>query len=170
MLIKKKTGHKSTEMIEADIRYGFSKIMSQSQPIYSITINNKLFKTTKELRFTLTNLFFNRIRKYYKFEDDILNYFFVIEYPEVLSRGNFMIDDINVHCHILLASRLSEETLKFYIEMIFDNKSILEKEWYKIEPIHNREDKNLLIDYLVKQAHLFTDDNYNYKINITNSK
>ena len=24
MLIKKKTGHKSTEMIEADIRYGFS--------------------------------------------------------------------------------------------------------------------------------------------------
>ena len=165
MLIKKKTGYKTTEMIETDMRYGFSKIMSQNQPIYSITINNKTHKTPKELRFTLTNLFFNRIRKYYKLEENILNYFFVIEYPEVVSRGNFMIDEVNVHSHIILATRLSEETLKYYIETIFDDDDeVLEKDWYKIDPIHKREDRNSIINYLLKQLPLFTDDNYNYKI------
>jgi hypothetical protein len=165
MLIKKKKGYKTTEMIESDMRYGFSKIMSQNQPIYSITINNKTHKTPKELRFTLTNLFFNRIRKYYKLEENILNYFFVIEYPEVVSRGNFMIDEVNVHSHIILATRLSEETLKYYIETIFDDDDeVLEKDWYKIDPIHKREDRNSIINYLLKQLPLFTDDNYNYKI------
>ena len=162
MLIKKKTGYKTTEMIENDMRYGFNKIMSQNLPIYAISINNKTFTSTKELRFTLTNRFFNKIRKCYKFEDTILNYFFVIEYPELLSRGNYMIEDINVHCHIILATRLSIETLKFYIEMIFENE---QEEWYKIEPIHRRDDKMTMIDYLLKQLPLLTDDNYNYKIN-----
>ena len=75
-----------------------------------------------------------------------------------------MIEDINVHCHIILATRLSEETLKFYIEMIFDNKQEEQKEWYEIEPIHKRDDKMTMIDYLLKQLPLLTDDNYNYKI------
>ena len=75
-----------------------------------------------------------------------------------------MIDEVNVHSHIILATRLSEETLKYYIETIFDDDEVLEKDWYKIDSIHKREDRNSIINYLLKQLPLFTDDNYNYKI------
>ena len=51
------------------------------------------------------------------------------------------------------------------VNLLIDKGIISEKEWYKIEPIHDREDKNTFIDYLLKQVPLFTDDNYNYKIN-----
>jgi len=164
MLIKKKSGPKTTEMIEADIRYGFNKIISQNNHIYFITINNKTFLTPKELKFSLTNLFFNRIRKDYKYMSNVLNYLFVIEYPEKVSRGNMIFEKIEVHTHIIIETNLTEETLKFYIETIFKKDEVKEKNWYDIQRIDLRNDKTNLVEYFVKQKNLFTDENYNYKI------
>ena len=74
VLLKKNNAPKTTQMIEDDIRYSFSKITSQNNPIYSITINDTGCKTTEELRFILTNKFFNRIFKDYKNSFEKLNY------------------------------------------------------------------------------------------------
>lgn len=58
---------------------------SQNNPILSITINDTDCKTKEDLRFHLTNKFFNEIHKDYNKTFEILNYLFVIEYPTKVS-------------------------------------------------------------------------------------
>jgi hypothetical protein len=159
LLKKKKSGFKSIQMIEDDIRYGFNKIMSQNERIYHFTISDTHICSVEELRFILTNKIFNSIHKDYKNSFETLNYLFVIEYPEKVSRGNFIPDSCEVHTHIVLSTSLSPEQVNFYI------KTTLKKYDVFYERIDNRNDKYNLINYLLKQKELFTDSNYNYKIN-----
>ena len=158
VLLKKNNTPKTTQMIEDDIRYGFYKITSQNNPIYSITINDTGCKTTEELRFILTNKFFNRIFKDYKNSFEKLNYLFVIEYPTKVSMGNQIPDNCEVHTHIVLETTITPQHLEYYIQTTFRTPNIY------IEDITKRNDKTNYVNYLIKQKDLFTTDNYNYKI------
>ena len=158
VLLKKNNTPKTTQMIEDDIRYGFYIITSQNNPIYSITINDTGCKTTEELRFILTNKFFNRIFKDYKNSFEKLNYLFVIEYPTKVSMGNQIPDNCEVHTHIVLETTITPQHLEYYIQTTFRTPNIY------IEDITKRNDKTNYVNYLIKQKDLFTTDNYNYKI------
>ncbi len=164
VLLKKKNTPKTTQMIVDDIVYSFHKITSQNNPIYSITINDTGCKSTEELRFVLTNKFFNRIFKDYKNSFEKLNYLFVIEYPTKVSMGNQIPDSCEVHTHIVLETTITPQHLEYYIKTTFRTPNIY------IEDITKRNDKNNFANYLIKQKDLFTIDNYNYKICILNKK
>jgi len=158
MLLKKKKGFKTTQTIKDDIIYSFNKILSQNHPIYFITISDTDMKSSEELRFTLTNKIFNKIHKDYKNSFEVINYLYVIEYPEKVSRGNMLIDNCEVHTHIVIETTLLPQQIRYYIETTFAKPNIDEKR------IDNRPDKSNLVNYLIKQERLLTDDNYNYKI------
>jgi hypothetical protein len=159
MILNKKKSIKTTQMIANDIVYSFNKLTSQNNPILSITINNTNCKTAKELRFNLTNRLFNKIHRDYK--QETINYLFVIEYPTIISMGNFIPNSCKPHTHIILETTLPIEVINKYIITIFE---ISNKEDVYIEDITNRDDKKNYINYLTKQLKYFTDDSYNYKI------
>ena len=158
LLNKKKGGFKTIQIIEDDIRYGIKKIMAKNNPIYHFTISNTDVYSAKQLRFILTNKIFNRIHKDYKKSYEFLNYIFVIEYPEKVSRGNLIPDDCEVHSHIIIETSLLPQQIDFYIKTTFRNSDVFS------ERIDKRNDKHNFVNYLLKQKHLFTDNNYNYKI------
>jgi hypothetical protein len=158
MLIKKNNTPKTTEMIVDDIRYSFHKLTQQSNPILSITINNTGCKTKEELRFLLTNKFFNRIHKENNNTLEILNYLFIIEYPTKVSMGNQIPENCDVHTHIILDTTLTSKQIEYYIQTTFKNPNIY------TEDITKRNDKLNYLEYLTKQKHLLTIDSYNYKI------
>lgn len=160
MLIKKNKAHKTIQMIENDIRYGFSRIMLQKESIYHLTISNTQIYCPAELRFKLTNKLFNSIHKDNLKTNAKVNFLFVIEYPEKVSRGNYIPENCEVHGHIVLSTTLAPQQLEYYI------KSTFIKPDFQFEKINYRKDKNNLVNYLVKQKHLFTNQNYNYKIEI----
>jgi hypothetical protein len=162
MLLKKKNTPKSTKMIVDDIRYSFNKIMSQNTPILSITISDTHCKSQEELRFCLTNKFFNKIYNDHKLNNTEINYLFIIEYPEKLSRGNMVPDNLNVHTHIVLGTTISERIIKKYINDVFANSDSY------VEDITKRNDRFNYVNYLTKQSHnnYLTNDSYNYKIKI----
>ncbi len=160
MLLKKKNNPKTTQMIANDIRYSFQKLTSQNNPILSITINNTDCKTAEELRFNLTNRLFNKIHKDYKQTPEIINYLFVIEYPTKVSMGNLIPESCIPHTHIILETTLPKNIIEYYIQSTFRNVDVY------IENITKRDDKLNYANYLIKQIHILTDDNYNYKIKI----
>lgn len=166
MTITKKRGTKTPQMIESDIIYGFNKIMSQKRPIYFLTISNTRFTEPKHLQF-LIRTFFNKIKNDYRFSFEKTNYLYVIEYPEKVSRGNMMVDDCRLHTHIILETDLRPDVIEYYSKTIFQNDEVLYSydDWYVLEKISDRNDKNLLINYLLKQMEMFNDLNYDYKIN-----
>ncbi len=168
MLVKKKNTNKTTKMIVDDMNYSFTKIIAQNDPILAITITNTGCRSQEELRFQLTNKFFNRLHKDYKETLNTLNYLFVIEYPEKLSQGNMIPDNLNVHTHIVLGTTLSKSIIIDYIKNTFKKLIDFDKDIY-IEDITNRNDKHNYINYLTKQSMInnyFTNDSYNYKINL----
>lgn len=162
MIIKKNNSPKTTQMIVDDITYSFSKLTSQNNPILSITINNTGFKTAKELRFQLTNKFFNKINTDYKDNDAIINYLFVIEYPTKVSMGNLIPDNCLPHAHVILETTIPENEIEIYIKKTFDNPYVF------IKDITKRCDKLNYLNYLTKQRRILTTDNYNYKIKLLN--
>jgi hypothetical protein len=161
MILKKNNSPKTTQMIEQDIRCSFRKIITLNNPILSITLNNTDCRTAKELRFNLTNRLFNKIHKDYKQSFEVLNYLYVIEYPTIVSMGDFTPNSCKPHTHIILETTLPIEVIKEYIITIFKIKG--KKDIY-IEDITKRNDKSNYVNYLIKQKDLFTIDNYNYKI------
>lgn len=166
MTISKKKGTKTPQMIEDDIRYGFNKIMSQKRPIYFLTISNTLFKEPKHLQF-LVKSFFNKIRKDYRYTYEKTNYLSIVEYPEKVSRGNLVPDDCMVHTHIIVETDLLPDTIEYYANMTFNNNRVLKSlnGWYDLRKVSDRNDKDTLLNYLLKQKDLFDDCSYDYKIN-----
>lgn len=168
MLIKKKNYSDNPQKIETDIIYGFNKIIRQNLPIYFITITKKEFEVSTEfdktssLSFYLKNILFNRMRKDYLNSYEIINFLFVIEYPETVSRGNHIPDNCDIHAHIVLATTINKQHIEYYIETTFNRPDI------DIKRIDNRNDKSNLSNYLLKQnkKKLLTCENYNYKIEI----
>ena len=100
MITKKKKGEiTDTFKVVDDIIYGFDCLISQTQKnetksnIIKFDINYTNSKHTKDLHFKLTNKVFNSLHKQFYYEK--LNYLFVIENNEILSRGNYLIDDLD---------------------------------------------------------------------------
>jgi hypothetical protein len=165
MTITKKRGAKTTEIIESDITYVFNKIISQKSPIYFLTISNTRFTEPKELKF-LIRTFLNKMLNDYKYSFEKINYLYVIEYPEKVSRGNMMPENCYLHTHIILETDLRPDVIFHYANIFFYNKEVLYKSkgWYDLKNITNRDDKIYLTDYFLKQKKIFDDLNYDYKI------
>jgi hypothetical protein len=164
MIITKNKTLKTTESILIDIRYGFNNIIAQNHPIYNITINNTGCKTKVELRFYLTNKLFNKIKNVYKDSDEVINYFFMIEYPTKVSIGNQIPETCEVHVHIVLGTTLTDQTIKNFIEDTFPKLKGTDKIY--IKDITKRDDKQNFVNYLTKQRNYITIDSYNFKIKI----
>lgn len=170
-LIKKTKYFTDTKDIEKDLRYAFNKLIYQDKfPVkhnktLSITITHTNSKHLQDFRYKLTNLLFNRIHRDYKKSLEHINYLYVIEYSEVVSKGQYVPKKCDIHTHIIMNTSIPIETIEYYSNDVFPSESqkLLEK-LVKVEDITKRTDKYDYINYLIKQKHLFTTDNYNYKI------
>ena len=170
-LFKKKRGRKTTEYVVNDIKEAFSYLIAQKtfptckNSIYSITTTHTGCKHEKDLNHVITNRLFNNIKSDYKNSCEHTNYLFVIEFPEVISIGNYLPNNCNIHAHIVLNTSLTEETILKYTEQAFSiKKSNLE---IVIEDITFRNDREKYKGYLVKQGinnYILSDSSYNYKI------
>ena len=122
---------------------------------YVIHITKSPYKHMKELNFKLTN-FFNKLNKTCE-----INYLFVLEYPERISRGNPEIVNCNPHGHIVVNTSLSEIDFRESVNYFFKDSDI------KIENTTKRNDRHLFWRYQTKQGvknYLLNNDSYNYKI------
>ncbi len=167
---KRKKEITDTFKVVDDIRYGFDCLMSQTQNnqsksnIIKFDINYTNSKHTKDLNFKLTNKVFNSLRKQFYYEK--LNYLFVIENNEILSIGNYLIDDLDevrVHTHIVLDTTIPLPIL----QKKFKNELGIQSDIYT-EDITIRNDKYFYINYLVKQNQqnkYLNYSSYNFKIN-----
>ena len=172
-MITKKRKEEVTDTFKVvdDIRYGFECLMSQTQKeptksnIIKFDINYTNSKHTKDLHFKLTNKVFNSLHKQFYYEK--LNYLFVIENNEILSRGNYLIDDLDevrVHTHIVIDTTIPYSILEKKIVNVLGNQTDIYS-----EDITKRSDKELYINYLVKQNkenNYLTYKSYNFKIDI----
>ena len=140
--------------------------MSQTQKeptksnIIKFDINYTNSKHTKDLNFKLTNKVFNSLYKQFYYEK--LNYLFVIENNEILSRGNYLIDDLDevrVHSHIVIDTTIPLSIL----QNKFKNVLGVQSDIY-CEDISKRNDKNIYINYLIKQYMYLNSNSYNFKI------
>ena len=167
---KKKGGITDTFKIVDDIRYGFECLISQNQKkdakssIIKFDINYTNSKHKEDLNFKL-NKIFNSLHKQFYYEK--LNYLFVIEYNEILSRGNYMIDNLDkvrVHTHIVIDTSIKLSDLqKKFIKVLGTESDIY------FEEITKRNDKEFYINYLVKQnkeKKYLTYKSYNFKIDM----
>jgi hypothetical protein len=162
MILKKDNTNKTSSEISNDIINAFTTLIKQNDreksiKMLSITITDTIAKHNKDLRHLLTNSLFNSIHKDYKNTLEVINYLFVIEYPEIISKGKLLPNNCNVHSHIVLNTTLSKDVIEYYIQQST-------KGDVYIEDISKRKDRNNYVNYLVKQSNLFTNDNYNYKI------
>jgi hypothetical protein len=171
-LLKKQTTYKSTKEIEQDLRYAYKNLIEQKKfpsnynKTLSITITHTNAKHIADLKFKLTNQVFNKIHSEHKNSLHHINYLYVIEYSEVISKGNFMPKSLDFHTHIVLNTSIPQESIEYYFNCFYSHKSHLIKKDIMIEDITRRTDKANYINYLLKQIHLFTSDNYNYKISL----
>lgn len=171
-IFKKTKGTKTTEFVINDIKEACSYLVTQKNfaishnSVYAITITNTDCKHEKDLNHVITNRLFNRIKNDYKNSKEHINYVFVIEYPEVISKGNYLPTNCKVHSHIVVNTSLAKETIVEYVKRIFPN---VKDEDTVLEDITFRNDKERYPDYLVKQGidnYILSDSSYNYKISI----
>lgn len=148
------------EIIADDIKNKVKKLVKlNNNGLYFITIKNTKYTTTEQLRFNLQKTL-KGINKKYKNSDCYIRWLSIIEYNEIVSRGNYLLDNVdflNIHAHILIDTNIRENNIKKHFIKHFINSNILSKDAYK-------NDKEKIGGYLTKQKHLFTDKNYNYFI------
>lgn len=153
MKIKKNTNLFNIADIRNDLKRVYP-ILIRNNKTYFITLQNLNCDNESTLRHTLTKL----IKIIYKrYTNNILNYLFVIEYPEVISKGLYLPTNSDVHSHIVINTTLPinifENALKAnYPDLDYDGIDIT-----------YRNDKPDLIDYLIKQPTL-NKNSYNFKI------
>lgn len=170
MLIKKNKNKAILEAIdvENDIRYGFKCLVSQNEKndikseIIKIDLTFTNSKHREDLNFKLSNKVFNSLHKQYYYEK--INYLFVIEYPEIVTRGNYMIDNLDqvrVHAHIIIDTSISFNVLEKKMVDVFGKQCDIYS-----ENITKRNDKENYINYLVKQNKYLNSKSYNFKIDV----
>ena len=170
-MITKKRKEEITDTFKVvdDIIYGFDCLISQTQNkhtksnIIKFDINYTNSKHTKDLNFKLTNKVFNSLHKQFYYEK--LNYLFVIENNEILSRGNYLIDDLDevrVHTHIVIDTTIPLSILQKKFKNVLGKQSDI-----YCENITKRNDKSNYINYLVKQNKVnkyMYYNSYNFKV------
>ncbi|AOW08435.1 hypothetical protein [Flavobacterium gilvum] len=139
------------QVIADDIQNKIQRLKNYDNTyLYFITITDTKYKTTGQFRFALTTLF-NKIHKNIYFNKSN-SYLFILEYPEIVSRGNFEnIKNIDIHSHIILATEMKEEVLKSILYKAFIGADIDVKNYYKSGD-----------GYLIKQKNIIDKTNYHY--------
>ena len=165
-LIKKTKKERNSQEIVKDMIYAFDVLISQvdklkNNRMYAITITHTIAKHESDLCHLITNRLFNTIHRDYKKTEEHLNYLFVIEYPEVITKGDYLPTNCGVHTHIAVNTSITKETIEYYI-----NQST--KGDVYIEDITKRNDRDNFVNYMIKQGkrNYLTDKNYNYKIDV----
>jgi hypothetical protein len=164
-LIKKTNEYKTSQSIINDLKEAYNILINQSKfptknnKTFSITITHTNSKHLKDMRYKLTNLLFNRLNKEYKYSLDHINYLYVIEFSEVISKGEYIPNKCDIHTHIVINTSIPIKTIEYYCNDVFHGEVF-------IEDITKRDDKDKYINYLIKQHKIFTNDNYNYKISV----
>ena len=169
----KKRGYKTTSVAIADIKNACDYLVSQKDfttgrnTILSITLTDTGCKHEKDLNHVITTRLFNTIKNDYRNSKEHTNYIFVIEYPEVISKGKHIPSNCKFHTHIVVNTSLAQSVIEDYIVKAFSPNV------YKhIEDITNRNDRFNHSGYLIKQGainYILSDDSYNYKISINES-
>jgi hypothetical protein len=142
----------------------FKTIIHSDSPIYLITIasdskkDKKDFKHMKDLSFMVKNLYLNKLRKIQDINLFKNRYLYCIETGEKVSRGNQMIEGLEYHAHIILATYLSMIDLEDHVRNVFPNSDI------DIKDITKNTDKANLNTYFHKQKHIMTSDNIVFKV------
>ena len=164
----KKNREKVLEGIDAEneIRYGFKCLISQNEKntikseIIKIDLTSTNAKHREDLNFKISNKVFNKLHKIYWYEK--INYLFVVEYPEIVSRGNYIIDNldhIGVHAHIIIDTSIPFNIIEKKIIDVLGKQCDIYS-----ENITKRNDKEIYINYLVKQNKYLNSKSYNFKI------
>ena len=170
MVIKKNRSNGILEGIDAEneVRYGFKCLISQIEKndikseIIKIDLTFTNAKHREDMNFKLSNKVFNNLNKIYWYEK--LNYLFVVEYPEIVSKGNYMIDNLDhvrVHTHIIIETSIPFYILEKKIVDVFGKQCDIYS-----ENITKRNDKENYINYLVKQNKYLNSKSYNFKIDV----
>ena len=113
----------------------------------------------------LSNKVSNSLNKQYY--NKKLNYLFAIENNEIISRRNYLFDDLDevrVHSHIVIDTTIPLSIL----ENKFKNVLGIQSDIYS-EDITKRSDKYFYINYLVKQNRknkYLTYNTYNFKVDL----
>jgi len=142
----------------------FNSIIHSDSPIYLITIasdskkDKKDFKHMKDLSFMVKNLYLNKLRKIQDINLFKNRYLYCIETGEKVSRGNQMIEGLEYHAHIILATYIPMMGLKEHAQIIFPNSDI------DIKDITKNTDKANLNSYFNKQKHIMTSENIVFKV------
>jgi hypothetical protein len=147
-------------VVADDIRKTFSVLIKMPM-LYHITISETKAKHAQDLRHILTNKLFNTLNKQYGKENHFINYLFVIEYASSISKGDSEIKNCGEHAHIIVSTSIPQHCVKKQIDAAFNGE-------YNclIQSLSDRNDKENLVNYLLKQEKLLRKDNYNYKISL----
>lgn len=159
-----KTTTQAVKDIEEAYEIWLKQKVDKHNRTYHITITNTSAKHEQDLHFMITNRLFNRIHKETRETTQYLNYLFVIEYPETISRGNYLPNKCDVHAHIVVNTDIGYWTLFYYLHDTFGGKTDIQ-----IDDTTTRTDKAKFVNYLTKQAkqnNFLSDRNYNYKITL----
>ncbi len=169
--ISKNNSLTTTINILDDIIYSYEVLIHKNERkpiknnVYVITLTDTHLSDPKSMNFLLTNCVFNQLHKSNK--SSTLNYLFVIEYDEVLSKGEYMVrDKIKIHSHIVVETNIDKQIIENKIRnIILDKGKIqLRKQDVFIQDITSNRGRFNYYNYLIKQKDLITKDNYNYKI------
>lgn len=151
-----------TNIIKRDIETIFNKLIKSPYQTYFITYGRFNKKTVKEVNFLLKNKLMNYIWKDNRSSFHIINYLFVIEYPEIITNPSLKyfenIDKIDYHAHLIINTTLPKLTLEYYIKTLLENNDV------DFQNITKRKDMEKLSGYLTKQSEFLTTDSYEYKL------
>ena len=169
-MIKKDYKLKDKKSIIDEITNAYDNMLSRHNKnqtsLIKIDLTNTNSKEEKEYNFKL-RVMLDKLRKSYL--SKTLNYLYVIEIGEQISKGNDLItNEINYHSHIILETNISIEDIIKSIKKHFHSTetfSLLQNQNSDcyIENISDRSDKGNYIFYLLKQP-ILSNYSYNFKI------
>ena len=170
-MISKDYKRKTKDEIDNDIINSYTHLIKNPKSIIKIDLTKTNDKSIENYGFKLRTLF-NKIRK--KYTDNEIDYLFVIEIPEEISKTKYMIstNEIKYHSHIVLNTDIPViELLKSFKIMFPELQTYYIYEPYKkksnpdlyLENITDRNDVKTYYNYLIKQ-HTLSNLSYNYKI------
>jgi hypothetical protein len=167
MIYRKNKDLKTTEQVKRDILNASELLLNRRHPkgnrIYTVDITSTNASHEKDLQFILMHKMLKPIYRDYSKSFERFSHLFVIEYPEVISRGNYLPTNCNVHAHLVVNTSIPLQQIEFYANRAFMKADILP------EDITKRDDKEIYINYLIKQGkenNFLSHFSYDYRIRL----
>ena len=143
------------------LNLAFKKLDQNSKNLYHIVVTDLKAKHGKDYLFKTGTYLLKPLFKEAKFQGGFLDYVNVIEYSSDISKGGFTQDikDLGLHSHIIINTSLSEKSVFHYANSVFGKGVDV-----FVENITNNQTRHKVYDYLQKQVHILSDDNYKIMI------